>query len=98
MRLGAPAVEIADDRHPARVRRPHREMNPGDAVRRMQVRAEFVVQPEVPALLEQINIVLGEQADALLHRLDVSRSGIFGGRCRHTGFSWLQRREPIAAT
>jgi hypothetical protein len=48
-------------------------------------------------LLEQINVVLGEQADALLHRLHVSRSGIFGWRYRHTGFSWLLRREPGAA-
>ena len=52
-----PAVPVADHAHRARVGRPHREVGPAVD----DVRAELVVQPVVRALVEQEQIVGGEQ-------------------------------------
>jgi hypothetical protein len=51
-----PIIEVSDDRYGLRVRRPHREMGsvPG------RVRAELVIEPDVAAFPEQIDVVLAD--------------------------------------
>ena len=58
-RIGSaiPAIEIADDCDVLRRRRPHRELRPGDAIADRRVRAEFVVQPDVTAFVEQKEVL-----------------------------------------
>src|SRR5206468_827248 len=52
-----PAVEVAEDRHPAGVGRPHAERHP---VVVLAVRAELLVQTGVGPLVEQPEVVVGE--------------------------------------
>ena len=51
-----PAVALAEQRDRARVRRPHGEPDPVA----VEVRAEAFVEPEVPALVEEVQVVGGE--------------------------------------
>ncbi len=60
-----PAVAVADERHRRRVGGPHRELVPRPAG---GVRAEPFVEPVVPALVEQMEIVGGQPRHALLLR------------------------------
>ena len=56
-----PAVEVAHDRDGRRVRRPDRELRPGDAVDRPGMRAELLVEPGVVAFVEEKEIVGREE-------------------------------------
>ena len=63
-----PAVEIARHRQPLGVRRPDREVDTFGAVGGDHVRAQLVVEIEVTPLVEQEQVVLGEQANVVPHR------------------------------
>ena len=62
--LAVPAVEVADHPHPERIRRPDGEVRPVDALRRQRMRSELLVEPEVTALVEQVQIVVRQQREA----------------------------------
>ena len=53
-----PVVEVADDADAPRVRREHREGDAGDALEHHRVRAELVVELEVRAFAQQIEVEL----------------------------------------
>src|SRR5271165_469069 len=61
MRLGIPAVEAADHRHRSRIRRPHAEDGAGLALVRGEVRAHLVVNAVIAALVEEVEILVGEK-------------------------------------
>ncbi|GIW53731.1 MAG: hypothetical protein KatS3mg082_0135 [Nitrospiraceae bacterium] len=56
-----PAVEVPDHRNPFRVRRPDREIRPLDAVDHGRMCAELVVEVEVRAFVEKVQIVIGQE-------------------------------------
>ena len=56
-----PAVEVADDAHPPRVRRPHREYRPRHAVEHAQMGAEPLVSLVVGALGQEVAVVVAER-------------------------------------
>ncbi len=56
-----PGVEIADDADPRGIGRPDREADPGDAVKRHQARAELVVQAQMPAFGNEVDVHLAQQ-------------------------------------
>ena len=58
-----PAVEVADEPHAARVRRPDGEVRPGLRLRH-QVRAELVVDADVGAFIEEMKVVVGDELRA----------------------------------
>ena len=60
MALTIPVVEVADHRHPPRVRCPHREMHPGNVVDVHRMRAQRLPQPQVGAFAEQVLVDLAE--------------------------------------
>jgi hypothetical protein len=60
-----PAVEVADDEDPFRVRRPYGEIGAAFALLARQASAELVVKPEVASLVEKIQIIVGQQAGRL---------------------------------
>src|SRR5690606_25155139 len=55
-----PAVEVAHHRHPPGRGRPHGEGDAGFAMAAGEVRAELLVQAEVRALVEQIDVVIAQ--------------------------------------
>ncbi len=55
-----PAIEVADDPHAPRVRRPDGEAHAGRALVRTDMRAEHVVQVLVGALADQVQVDLAE--------------------------------------
>ncbi len=55
-------VEVADDRHAARVRRPHHEVVAGDAVAAGRARAHLFPRAQPVALAEEIGLVVGHDA------------------------------------
>ena len=59
--LRIPVIEAADDRNRARIRRPHAEDGAGFAVRVIEMGAHLVVHAIVAALVEEIEILVGEQ-------------------------------------
>src|SRR5579863_5291908 len=61
MRFGIPSIETANHRDRARVGCPHAENSPALAVVGRQVSSHFVVKAVVAALVEQVEIVLGEE-------------------------------------
>ena len=65
MRIGidaaVPGAEIADDAHAARVRRPHREADAGDAIHHANVRAELLPELAMRAFVEQMKIDVAER-------------------------------------
>ncbi len=61
MQPPVPAVEVADDRDRARVRRPDRERGAGDAVELADVRAEPLVELLVAALAREVQVELAER-------------------------------------
>ena len=70
MAVGVPAVEVADDGDVVRVRRPDGEISPADAGDLHRVRAEFLVEPVMPALVEQVQVEVGKQRRLLRrHRI-----------------------------
>ena len=58
MRTGGPAIEIAHDRDANGVGGPYGEERSFDAVDFDQMGAELVVEPEVTALFEQVDVVV----------------------------------------
>ena len=66
MRVGIPAVEVADHGDALGVRRPDREVSALLSVNLGQVRAELLEQPVVVAFVEQMKIVAGQQRGFLL--------------------------------
>src|SRR3990172_1023721 len=55
-----PFIEFADDAYKIGVRRPHRKIRTRVTVLLHQAGAELFVEPEVAALVEKINIVVGD--------------------------------------
>ena len=56
-----PAIEVADDAHAARVRRPHREAHARDPLVRPRVCTEHVIETLVRALRDQVQVDLAER-------------------------------------
>src|SRR5258705_12118438 len=56
-----PRIEIADDRDPARVRRPHRKASAAYAVNRHHIGAERLGELEVPSLVEQMQVDIAKR-------------------------------------
>jgi hypothetical protein len=56
-----PEIEIADHAHAPRIGREHREGNAGDAVMHQRMGAELVVEVEVRAFAQEVEIEVGEQ-------------------------------------
>src|SRR5579872_4477874 len=54
LRLGIPAVPVADDAHRSRVRRPNGEKRSGDAVVLAGMRAELLPKPVMAAFIEEV--------------------------------------------
>ena len=61
MAAAVPEIEIADHADALRIGRPHREADASDAVERDDMGTELFVQPQVVALAQQVQIVVGEQ-------------------------------------
>jgi hypothetical protein len=80
-----PIVETAGDKNPLGVRCPDGEIGSLDSFADEPVRAEFVVNARMRALVEQIQIFIGKQAEAIarLPRLAV-RGQITGAFLVHT--------------
>ena len=62
MRLRVPAIEVADHGNRAGVRRPDAEVGARLAPDRGDVGAQLVVNPVVRAFVEEIEVLLGQQA------------------------------------
>src|SRR5205807_6896309 len=58
VRVRVPSVEVTDQRHRLRVRRPHRHV--GRVSARYRVHAQYVVEPKVPTFVEEMNVFRGE--------------------------------------
>ena len=71
-----PVVEVADDRHRPRGRRPDRERGPGDAVDLGHVRAEPIPQLLVAALAEQVHVELADRRQEAVRVFDRDRAGV----------------------
>ena len=82
-RAAVPVVEVAGHAHPAGVRRPDREGHPGHLVDLADVRAQDLPQLLVPALPDQVEVVLAELRQEpvriLGHRLVRIVLGVRGG-------------------
>ena len=74
-----PAVEIADQADPPRVRRPDRERDALDALMHDRVRAELLIAGEVVALDQQMQVEFAE------HRRESGRRRRIPARARPTG-------------
>ena len=61
MGVGPPLVEIADDADGSGVRRPDGEVDAAAALALPAMGAQFFVELEVAALLEEVDVVLGQQ-------------------------------------
>ena len=64
-----PAVEVAHDRHRLGIGRPDREVRPLHALMGHDMRAELVIEPVVRALVEEIEIVVGQEAEVVADRI-----------------------------
>ena len=71
MDAAVPAVEVADDADPDRVRRPDGEMHAGDAADLQRMRAELLVDAGVVALAEQVHVEVGEDPPEAVGILDL---------------------------
>ena len=60
MAPAVPDIEIADDAHAPRVRREYGEGDARHAIERDRMRAELVIEPEMGALAQQIEIEIGQ--------------------------------------
>ncbi len=65
MRLGIPVIEAADDRDGARVWRPYAEDGASFAVMRDEMGSHLVVHAVVAALVEEIEILVGEELNGV---------------------------------
>jgi hypothetical protein len=72
IRARTPRIEAADYRNQARVRRPHAEDCARFAVARNQMSAHGFVHAIVAALVEQVEILIGEKGDAVGSGVDRS--------------------------
>ena len=79
MKLGIPVVEVADHGDALGIRSPHGEVRTPLAVALCNVRAEFLEEPRVLALVEQMQVVRGQQG-----------RGLFLGRQRCHSFALLK--------
>ena len=79
MQLGIPVVEVADHGDALGIGSPHGELRTALAVALGSVRAEFLEEPRVLALVEQMQIVRGQQG-----------CGLFLGRQRCHSFGLLK--------
>ncbi len=75
-----PVVEVAHHAHPAGIGGPQGEIHPFHPVDHPQVRAQAVVALPVPAFVEQIQIVLGQQVRECVR---VVHSGLLSPLIRH---------------
>src|SRR5690606_36967629 len=64
---GAPAVEVADDAHVLGVGGPHREAGALLSPCLEGVGAQLQVQAAVGAFVEQVQVIVGEQADVVAY-------------------------------
>ena len=71
MPTAIPIVEVADNAHLARIRRPYREGGTGDAINRCDMRAELFERPEMRALHEQMDIQFAQHLAEAIRVLDV---------------------------
>ncbi len=62
-----PAVKVADDGYPFRVRRPDRKIGSFHPFACQEVCSQFVVQPKVRAFVEQVNVMVRQQAEVIVH-------------------------------
>ena len=65
--FGIPPIEVADNRDRARVRRPHAEDRASLVFVGREVSSYFVVDAIVAALIEEIEIVLGQKMGLANH-------------------------------
>jgi hypothetical protein len=87
---GVPVVPVADDRHRARAGRPHREVGPGRRRPAVAVGAELaggdhvgaqlVMQPDVGALVEQVQVVGRQQREGHWTNGSLARAAAAGNR------------------
>ena len=76
-----PGIELADDRDRVGVRRPHREVGAALAIDGGRVRAQFLVEPVVIALVEQVEIVVAQEREVIAHSVVLDeRHGWSGAR------------------
>jgi hypothetical protein len=61
MGFPVPAVEAAHDRNLLRVRSPNGEIGPRDVPQRYGMAPELFIEMEMASLIEQIEIIFGEQ-------------------------------------
>jgi hypothetical protein len=78
-----PAVEVADEAHGARIGRPHREPCAIGVVLLREMCAELLVQPDVSALAEEVDVLAGEDRGACIVHRSV---GLFAGE----GVRWAR--------
>ena len=76
-----PVVEVADNRHAARRRRPHCKRHAMHAIDRAHVRAKFLVDEVVRALVEQMQIEIAERGKK---RIGVEKLPDFTAAQSHT--------------
>src|SRR5262245_28433359 len=81
MARGVPVVEVTDDREVLGIRRPHREVHA--AVDRM--RAQLLPEAVVGAFVEQVEVLVAQQAEVVGHGQTVSSR------------SWFRWRRPSCA-
>ena len=62
MRLCVPTVKVADNRNQRGIRRPNSKHRSGLPPGRHDVRAQLVVNPVVGAFVEQMKVLIGQQA------------------------------------
>ncbi len=80
MAVVVPAVEVADHRDPGRVRRPDREERAVRFVDAHEVRAQLLVEPEMVPFLEEVDIMLRQQAHAVDDVVVLFRTLVFHGQ------------------
>ena len=68
MTRSIPVVEVTDDRDRHRVGSPHRELDTLDAIDRSQMRAELLVELEMVAFVEEIEVFFAQEGALAMRR------------------------------
>ncbi len=98
MAARVPAVEVADDRHRTRVRRPDGEAHAAHAVDRHDAGAKMLGELEMPPFVEQVEVKLAQQRAegirvfGLLHRARPGDAQQIGLRAVHPADEQPKRR------
>ena len=69
MRSPVPAVKVTDDEYLCGIRGPYCEVGPRNPIYGQGMSTEFLVQAEVAAFVEQVEIVPTEERDPIAERL-----------------------------